>query len=192
MPSLNQLKQFSVAEYHQLIASGIISEDEKVELLDGFIVKMSPQHPPHAATISRSLDYLQTIVPEGVSLRAQLPVTLSTSEPEPDIAVVRSDLDDYVEHHPYPQDIYWLIEVADSSLAVNKSEKANLYARATIREYWILGVRDRTLTVYLDSSNSGYQSELRYAETEIVSPQAFPELGIEVGRMLPRDIHQSS
>ncbi len=133
-------KIWTVEEYHRMIEAGILTEGDKIELLDGRIVEMSAQTPPHVATTQRSDRYLQHLLRDLAEIRAQLPITLATSEPEPDIAVVRIDPGAYGDHHPNPSEILLLIEVSYSTLQIDRREKAPIYARANIAEYWILDV----------------------------------------------------
>ena len=109
-------KIWTVEEYHQMIEAGILNEDDNIELLDGRIVETSPQTPIHAATTQRSDRYLQHLLRDLAAIRVQLPITLATSEPEPDIAVVCIDPGAYRDHHPNPSEILLLIEVSYATL----------------------------------------------------------------------------
>lgn len=111
-----QSRLWTVDEYHRMIEAGILTTEDKVELLEGRIIQMSAQRPPHAATTQRIDRYLQTLLRNQADIRSQLPITLSTSEPEPDIAVVRIDPGGYADHHPAPNEILLLIEVAHTTL----------------------------------------------------------------------------
>ena len=138
-------KTWTVEEYHRMIEAGILTEGDNIELLDGRIVEMSPQTPLHAGTTQRSDRYLQHLLRDLAEIRAQLPITLASSEPEPDIAVVCIDPGAYGDHHPNPSEILLLIEVSYSTLQIDRREKALIYARANIAEYWILDQRARRI-----------------------------------------------
>ncbi len=130
-----QIRLWTVEEYHRMIEAGILMTNDKVELLEGKIVQMSPQHPPHAATTQRACDYLKARLINLAHVRMQLPITLSASEPEPNIAIVKIDPGAYANHHPAASEIFLLIEVAHTSLNIDRQEKAPIYAKANIVEY---------------------------------------------------------
>lgn len=169
---------WTVNEYHQMLDVGILTPDDKVELLEGRIIEVSPQNPPHAATTQRASDYLKALLLGQAHVRMQLPITLSTSEPEPDIAVVRIDLAAYGDHHPSPKEIFLLIEVAHTTLETDRAEKAPIYARANIPEYWILDITNYQVYIFRNPGYEGYQEEIILNENATLTPLAFP--GIEI------------
>lgn len=148
-------RRFSVDEYHRMIETGILSEDDRVELLDGWILEMSPIGPPHEVCISLLLEELQQSLSSGWLVRLQSPITLSTSEPQPDVSVVRGRPRDYVAHHPKPDEVALVVEVADSSLTFDRQLKRPRYAAAGIPEYWIVNLIDRQLEIYRDLAAGG-------------------------------------
>ena len=135
-----QNRLWTVDEYHRMIEAGILTTEDKVELLEGRIIQMSAQRPPHAATTQRIDRYFQNLLRGQADIRSQLPITLSTSEPEPDIAVVRIDPGGYADHHPAPNEILLLIEVAHTtlrqsdtlSLAVGLSDRWSVATQSSI------------------------------------------------------------
>ena len=169
---------WTVDEYHRMIDAGILTTSDKVELLEGKIVQMSPQRPPHAGTTQRAFDYVKARLIDRSHVRMQLPITLSTSEPEPDIAVVRSSPDAYGNHHPTASDIFLLIEVAYTTLQIDRAEKAPIYARANIADYWILDVSNRLVYIFRNPSASGYESETILNQNATLAPLAFPDIEI--------------
>ncbi|MDZ7963235.1 MAG: Uma2 family endonuclease [Aulosira sp. DedQUE10] len=173
-----QNRLWTVEEYHRMIDAGILTTDDKVELLDGRIIQMSPQKPPHAGTTQRASDYFKTQLTGKAHVRMQLPITLSTSEPEPDIAVVRIDPAAYGDHHPTPSEILLLIEVSYSTFNIDREEKALIYAKAGIAEYWILDVLERQVYVLRQPAESGYQEITVLTEDAAIAPLAFPEIVI--------------
>jgi Uma2 family endonuclease len=130
MAQLPAARRFSVHEYHQMAAAGILNEDDPVELIEGEIVEMPPMGSPHAACISRLTQILVTQAGNLADVRVQLPVRLDErSEPEPDLALVKPRADSYASAHPGPDDVLSVIEVADTTLHYDRSVKGPLYAR---------------------------------------------------------------
>lgn len=150
------LRRFTVDQYHRMIEANIIGENDRVELVDGWIVEMSPIGPPHMTCVSLLAAALQERLPRGWTVRVQGPVTLANSEPEPDIAIVRGSIRDYVRRHPSGDDIGLVIEVADTSLPFDRQEKLLQYAAASIREYWIVNLIDRCVETYWKPSGGAY------------------------------------
>jgi Uma2 family endonuclease len=140
--------RFTVAQYHRMIAAGVLTEYDRVELLEGWIVDKMPQHPAHAGTISILLAKLQAKLPRGWFVRVQSPITLNESEPEPDLAVVRGSEETYLSAHPTPEDIAIVIEVADSTPEHDRSVKGRTYARARLPVYWIVNLVELKVEVY--------------------------------------------
>ena len=144
-----ELHRFSVEDYHQLYESGILEETDYVELIEGYIVhQQRPRSPLHCGTLSLVLDYLHQMIPDGWRVRVHSGATLSDSEPEPDLAIVRAGRGDYMHRHPGPDDIAALIEVADWTLALDRADKCRIYARAGIPVYWIVNLVDNQIEVY--------------------------------------------
>lgn len=144
-----QIHRFSVDEYHEMIEKGFLSEDQKVELLDGWIVDKMPQDPPHATAITLLEQWLGPLLPkQDWTVRAQLPITLATSEPEPDINIARGPAFFYRHRHPGSVDILQLIEVADSSLISDREDKGPIYAAAGIPHFWIVNLVDGSVECY--------------------------------------------
>lgn len=142
------LRRFSVAEYHKLIEIGVLTEDDNLELLDGYLVHKMSRNPPHDAAIQKILKRLFRVLPPDWDLRIQSAVTLSRSEPEPDLAIVRGDETRYLANHPGPADIGVVIEVADSTLDSDRIDKGRIYAEAGIACYWIVNLVDHQIEVY--------------------------------------------
>jgi Uma2 family endonuclease len=150
------LYRFSVDKYHKLIEIGILTEDDDLELLDGYLVHKMTRNPPHDAAIQKIQKRLFRILPPNWDLRIQSAVTLSGSEPEPDLAVVRGDETRYLANHPRPSDIGLVIEVADSTLDSDRIDKGRIYAEDGITCYWIVNLFDQQIEVYtLPSSATG-------------------------------------
>jgi Uma2 family endonuclease len=154
-PPQYPLRPFTVDEYHRMIEVGVLTEDDPVELLEGRIVLKMPRNPPHDSTIAQAQDTVNKHLPPGWHVRVQSAITLSDSEPEPDVGIARGQPHDYATHHPGPVDIAALIEVADSSLDRDRNLKGPLYARARIPVYWIINLVDSQVEVYTDPSGPG-------------------------------------
>jgi Uma2 family endonuclease len=138
----------SVPQYHQMMDSGILTEDDSVELLEGLLVAKMPKYPPHCHSVATILDILYALGLPGYIVRSQDPITTSDSEPEPDVCIVRGSRKDFAERHPGPSDSALLIEVADSSLAHDRGLKKRVYARAEVPVYWIVNLEQRQVEVY--------------------------------------------
>jgi Uma2 family endonuclease len=174
---------WTVEEYHQMIDTGILTPEDKVELLDGKIVQMSPQTPPHAGTTQRASDRFKLILAGQAHVRTQLPITLSSSEPEPDVAVVEIDPGAYGNHHPSSSEIFLLIEVSYSTLDFDCEEKAAIYAEENIREYWVLDVIERQVYVYRNPSPSGYQEKTIFNVDDAITLLAFPQIQVRFNEL---------
>ena len=179
---MKTLYKWTVEDYHQIIESGVL-EDKSVELLDGEIVTMSPEKPIHSSRIDTVADYLRDLLRGKAKIREAHPITLDNSEPEPDIAIVRPQVDNYASRHPYPQDIHFLIEVSNNSLSKDLEEKSVIYAQNGILEYWVIDLRHNKLWVFTKPEQNGY-ADKRQVVTGIINPVSFPDLNIEVNKLL--------
>jgi Uma2 family endonuclease len=182
--TITELRLWTVDEYHRMLEAEILTTEDRVELIEGQIIQMSPQQPPHAATTQRSFNYLSRLLVGKAFLRMQLPITLPpNSEPEPDIAVVCINSREYIDAHPTADDIFLLIEVADRILNSDRTSKACIYAQARIPEYWIVDVNARQVYVLRQPGEETYQQEIIVGEDAKLSPLAFPETEVEVSQM---------
>jgi Uma2 family endonuclease len=157
--------RFTIEQYHDMIAAGILTENDRVQLLDGVIAEMSPIGPPHSYAVQRLMASIFRLLPDGWEVHVQQPITIGASEPEPDLAVVR--MRDYRDRHPGPADVGLLIEVADSSIETDRITKAGIYAAAGIREYWIVNLIDRCVEIYSDPVASA-SAKAAYPPCEVV------------------------
>ncbi|MGB0563115.1 MAG: Uma2 family endonuclease [Spirulinaceae cyanobacterium] len=174
---------WTVERYHQAIAAGLFT-DEGVELLRGELVVMPPEREPHAYTNSEIGDLLRGVLGQRVKVREAYPITLpNDSEPMPDVAIVKPLGKVYRERHPGPADIYWLVEVANTSLNQDLTLKASIYAEAGIEEYWVVDVNKPELVVMREPRGREYRSVQRYS-SGMVSPLAFADVQIAVGDLL--------
>jgi Uma2 family endonuclease len=143
---------FSVARYQRMIEAGILTAEDKVELLENCVVLKMPRNPRHDSALQRILRPLLHALPAGWDLRIQSALTLADSQPEPDFAVVRGSAADYENAHPGAADVGLVIEVADSSLLRDQRDKTRIYARAGIPRYWIVNLVDQRIEVYAQPS----------------------------------------
>jgi Uma2 family endonuclease len=162
--------RMTVDEYERLAAAGIL-DDPRVELIDGYLVRKMTKKPRHVVVTERLRRLLDPIVPVGWHIRQEQPIRIPDfDEPEPDIAVVRGNLDDYASRHPGPSDVGLLIEVAEASLPRDQHQKLAAYARAAIPFFWIINLVDERVEVYSTSDpNTGhYQSRSDFARPDRV------------------------
>ncbi len=179
------LKQWTVEDYHRMLRAGILSPEDRVELLEGQIVEMVPQNPPHASRIDDGGDYLKALFAQRAKVRVQLPVTLAPgSEPEPDFAIVRPDPNRYRDRHPGPQDILLLIEVADATLTRDRTHKAAIYAKAGIPEYWIIDLPQRQMIALQNPQDNTYQQEQILGAKDQRAPLQCPEITVDLRYLL--------
>lgn len=175
--------KWSLQEYHQMIESGLL-DNRQVELIYGEIIEMSPEGAPHSSFCSEIGEYLRRILGGQAKVREAHPITLpDNSEPEPDIAIVRNRSTLYRDRHPYPEDIFWLIEISDSTLAKDLGIKKDLYASVGIVEYWVISLQESVLIVFGNLTSAGYQSTTSFTSGTI-SPIAFPNILIDIQRLL--------
>ena len=181
--SLTTVK-WTVADYHRIIAAGIL-EERNVELIGGEIVEMAPEGESHAYCSDEAGEYLIYLLGDRAKVRQGKPITLllSNSEPEPDIAIIQRLGQDYREHHPYPENIFWLIEYSNSTLSKDLGIKNQIYAAAGIAEYWVINLRTMELIVFRSPTDEGYQ--LRETLTQgNINPLAFPDVAVSINRLL--------
>jgi len=175
--------RLSVSQYHEMIAVGILTHDDTVELLEGWLVPKMVKNPPHSTARHFTTKALEQILPSGWHVRSQEPITLSDSEPEPDVAIVRGDPEQYGRSHPGPRDVALVVEVADASLARDRSIKKQVYARAGIPIYWIVNLQERRIEVYTDPSGPAEVPDYRQHKNHAVGSELSLMIeGREAGR----------
>lgn len=171
----------TVEKYHQMIDAGILGEDDRVELLEGVLVEMSPQYPAHARFISGFTAVAVPAVGPLHRVRIQLPLTLPPyGEPEPDIAIVEVEEENRADSHP--QIAVLIVEVASSSLPKDRLVKARVYARAGIPEYWIANIDAKCIEVHRSPHPAAeiYHDHEVIGAGQTIAPQAFPTLQLAV------------
>lgn len=176
--------KWTLDDYHRMIEVGLLNE-RRVELLNGDIVDMAPEGPEHAQLNTDTADYLRELLGNRALVRDAKPITLpeNNSEPEPDLAIVQPLRAIYRTHHPYPENIFWLIEYANTTLSKDLETKRKTYAASEIQEYWVVDLKHRRLKVFREPVDYNYASESTFTTGEI-SPLAFPDIRVSVQRLL--------
>jgi Uma2 family endonuclease len=182
-------KRFTVPEYQELVRLGTIGENENLVLIEGYLVRKMSKNPPHENALQKLPYVLIPALPAGWLARFQSVITLSDSEPEPDGAIVRGGVTDFASRHPGPADFGIVIEIADTSLAVDRTDSHRIYARAGIPEYWIVNIPDRQIEVYTDpqpaTNPPAYATRRTYSATDAV-PVILD--GVTVGTIAVADV----
>ena len=174
--------KWSIDRWQKLVETGVLA-DRNVELLEGEIVEMSPEGIPHTFTNRNVGRYLERLLEGKAIISEGYPITLDNSELRPDITILRLPENIYLNHHPYPEDIYLLIEISKSTLQIDKTTKATTYARNNIQEYWIVDLVNKKLIVHTQPQESLYQKIEEY-QTGVIYSRAFPNIAIAMSRIL--------
>jgi Uma2 family endonuclease len=178
-------KRFTVDEYHHLYNAGILTEDDRLELLRGEIYQMSPVGRRHASCVKRLNHLLQKLLANKVIIGVQDPIALNDeSEPQPDISLLHWQDDFYQSQHPTPADIFLLIEVADSSAGIDQSSKLPLYAENSIVETWLVDLNQQCIAVYRDPAIDGYHNVQTFHPGHSIVLLSFPEVQLSVDKIL--------
>lgn len=170
--------RWTVEEYHQLIDIGFL-DDRRVELINGHLIKMLPQSPEHADSVKFLYDTLSEALKNRAIVRDSKPITLSDSEPEPDIAIVSGSREDYKKRHPTPCDIMLVAEISKSTISKNCGDKLGLYATEGIQEFWIINLAHHNVRVLKNPKGSGYSYD-RIFSSGCIAPAAFPDCQVDV------------
>jgi Uma2 family endonuclease len=181
-----QTHRFTVSEYHRMSELGILSPTERTELINGEIITMAAKGTAHTSATTRTKKLFELALQDQATIRVQDPIRLNDfSEPEPDVVIAVSDSLDYSTHHPTPEEVLLVIEVADSSLKYDLEVKAPLYAAAGITEYWVLDVIERQLHSFRQPAEGRYQWQTILADALEIAPLAFPAVIVKITQMLP-------
>ncbi len=186
----SSFRKFTLDEYHKMIETGVLVDGEPYELLEGHLVLKMSRGIPHDRAIQALTKRFVRMVPNGWDVRTQCAITLTNgSEPEPDFALVRGDEKTFADHHPGPSEIGLLIEISDSSLAIDRHDKGRIYARADIPVYWVVNVPEKLVEVYTQPTGTG--DAAAYTKREDYAPgSAVPVVldGAQVGTVSVSDI----
>jgi Uma2 family endonuclease len=180
------VRGFTVSEYYRMAEAGIIKSGERVELIEGRILRMSPKGIKHSASTTCADDAFRSHLGNRVIVRIQEPVHIDDrSEPELDVVLARPLENKYADPHPAPDEILFILEIADTSLRYDREVKSLLFAQAGIIQYAILNLNSKELEEYSNPGSEGYRSKQTYKADEQFSLVAFPEIQIAVRDLLP-------
>jgi Uma2 family endonuclease len=176
--------KWTLDDYHCMINVGLL-EGRRVELLNGEVIEMSPEGEPHAYLSHEAAKYLGRLLGNRADIRQGKPITISinSSEPEPDLAIVQPLGREYLQHHPYPENIFWLVEFSNTSLSKDIEIKPKAYATAGINEYWVVDLKNQRLRVFRNPIDGKYQIEDTLIQGEL-SPLCFPDVMVSVPQLL--------
>lgn len=184
------LRRISVSEYHKMGEAGIFSEDERIELIDGVIIEMSPIGSEHAATVKKiNRLFSSNLSSNKAMIGIQDPVILDDgTEPQPDVTLLKPRDDAYASGHPRPEDILLIVEVADTTVEEDRTVKLPRYAACGIPEMWLVNIPERKIEAYHtpvgEGGNAGYKVRVEYREGDTLSPETFPNVKIDVAEVL--------
>jgi Uma2 family endonuclease len=178
-------RRFTLEEYHRLGELGVLDEDDRVELLDGQVVAMTPIGPAHAGCVGALTAVLGRAIGPNALLWVQNPVRLGDqSEPQPDLAVLRARPDGYRIAHPQAHDILLVIEVADRSAGWDREVKLPLYARAGVPEVWLVNLPDQQVETYREPAGQRYTTVHFARRGELLAPLFLPSASVSVDQIL--------
>jgi len=178
-------RHFSVSEYDRMAETGILSEDDRVELIEGEIIETSPIGSRHAACVRRLDALFNERLGGAAQVSAQNPVLLDDySQPEPDVALLKPRSDFYSKEHPAARDVLLIVEVADTSVEYDRQVKAPLYARAGVVEMWLVNLHADVLEVYTRPENGTYRDRKEFARGDSISLTGIPGLTVGVEEIL--------
>lgn len=179
---MRTLTKWSVADYQHMRNLGIL-DHRRCELINGEIWDMPPEGEFHRFVNDRGAEYLRRVLRDQAKIFEAHPITLTESEPQPDIAIVRLPDTRYLKYHPTPEDIYWLVEVADTTLSYDLETKRKLYGAAGIQEYWVIDVVGRQLTQFTDLDNGDFLTRNTVSDG-MIHPKAFPDIAIAIHHLV--------
>jgi Uma2 family endonuclease len=178
-------RPFTVEEYYRLAQVGILRDGDRVELIEGEIIQMTPIGIKHSACVIRLIRLFSELFSKFAVINAQNAIQLNDrNEPEPDLSLLRLNEDLYYYHKPRPEDIYLIVEVSDSSLIYDRKEKLPVYAWANIPEVWIVNLIESGLEVYREPTQGKYGNLQKFRREETIFVQAFPEISIPVKKII--------
>jgi Uma2 family endonuclease len=179
-------KYWTVQEYHHISELGILDSSERTELIAGKIVLMTAKGTPHVLALRLLASSLEKSLDGSVLVSTQEPIQLDDfSEPEPDLAIIKGTMFDYADRHPSSENVYLVVEIADSTLKKDCEVKDKLYARSNISDYWVIDVKNRQVHIFRTPTPTGYASHLILQESQTISPLAFPSIVIPISSILP-------
>ncbi|NES03443.1 MAG: Uma2 family endonuclease [Okeania sp. SIO2F4] len=176
---------FTVDECYKMLEAGILTENERLELIRGEILVMYPISPPHAACVKRLTELFILRLAKTVTVRVQNPIKLNdNSEPQPDVSLLQRRPDFYETQHPQPENVFLLIEVSDTTVKYDQEVKIPLYAENNIVEVWLVNLTEKCLEVYRQPTANGYEIVQTFQRGETVTIQALPNVTFTVDEIL--------
>ncbi len=160
LPS-DELWRMSVKQYHAMIRAGVLTEDDPVELLEGWLVRKMPKNPRHSAAVHAMRRLLERLLGDRYYIEPQDAITLRDSEPEPDVVVARGNAELFQTRHPGPNDLVLVVEVSDSTLRRDRSTKKRVYAHAGIPLYWIVNLIENQIEIYSEPQPRAKEPDYR-------------------------------
>jgi Uma2 family endonuclease len=192
MPVDVDKRRITVDEYQQMGEAGVFSDTDRVELIDGEILTMSPIGSPHCAAVDRAAQAFFRATGARAIVRVQGPIDLNRyTEPEPDLVLLRPRGDFYRSGHPHPADVLLVVEIADASLRFDREVKVPLYARAGVVEYWLVDLNAQKVTRYSAPENGTYREVSSHERGQVLSPSALPDCAIPVAELLNEPSEQA-
>ncbi len=180
------LRRFTVDEYYAMAEAGILTEDDRVELIDGVIIEMPPLGSRHIGGVNGFTRELSATVGKQAVVQVQSSVRLDDgTEPLPDLALLRERADLYSSSVAGPEDVLLLIEVSDSSVDYDRNEKLPRYARAGIPEVWLAILPERVIEAHTEPAGGRYTQMRTFRPGDAISPGCFPDIAVLVSEMLP-------
>jgi Uma2 family endonuclease len=180
-----QRKRFTVDEYYRMAEVGILDPDDRVELIEGEIIQMSPIGVRHGGCVNRATEFFVDLFKGKAVVTVQNPVRLNKyNEPQPDLTLCKWRADFYSSAHPRPEDILLALEVADTTLKKDLKLKLPIYARLGISELWIEDLRNDQLLVFRDPEGDKYRTHLVFTRGQALHVQAFRDTPIQVEQLL--------
>ena len=181
--------RLTVEQYHAMAEGGVLTDDDPVELLEGWLVAKESKKPLHSVVNELAREALDRALPAGWCTSAQEPITTRDSEPEPDVSVVRGDRRRYLKRHPGAKDVALVVEVADVSLRRDRGIKKRVYAGAGIGVYWIVNLEEKQIEVYTEPTGSGAKADYGRRQDFGLSEQVPVVIeGREVGRLAVKEV----
>jgi Uma2 family endonuclease len=178
-------RHFNVTEYYRMTEAGILSESDRVELIDGEVIEMSPIGSRHAACVDRLNQALSLFAGKNLIVRVQNPIRLNEyAELQPDLCLLQPRADFYAQAHPIAADARLVVEVADSSIKFDREVKLPLYAQASVPEVWIVNLPADAVEIYAHPSGEKYQKSRELKRGEVINSETIPQLSIAVSAVL--------
>jgi Uma2 family endonuclease len=170
-------KPISIRLYQQMGEKGLLTPDDRVQLIEGEILEMPPIGSPHGSVTGRLDRWLHRTVGDAAIVRLRNPVNLGKdSQPQPDLMLLKPRADDYFRSQPGPEDVLLLVEVSDTTLQFDQGRKRNLYARFAIREYWVIDVDNHAVICYSEPARDEFRSAVVHQVGDTISPRASPQV----------------